>query len=267
MRGVGLLAALIFSGCGGGDSCDPATACPSTGAASFKFCNGGSDNCYYQGSDGSKFKCTSCGDCSSAEQLALTWCSTAPHGTTGGTTGGTLGSMCSAQGSGCVSGTYQFCTSPTGMSGCGYKTSDGKTFACNACTDCTGAASSVANWCTNGSSTTSTNGSTNGSTGGLPPATTECVASGQTIQQCQSCCTTVHSEGSTKATTLVYGCLCPLCPACSNLSVCGGAGGTASSTCSSCLSQNTNSCVSQVQPQCNTDSGCLAYEGCIEGCG
>ena len=76
---------------------------------SFKFCNGGSSNCYHRirriEVHMHVVRRLQLGD---AVGAGLRSTPAGATGTTGGTTGGTLGSMCSAQGAGCSSGTYQF---------------------------------------------------------------------------------------------------------------------------------------------------------------
>ena len=104
------------------------------------------------------------------------------------------------------------------------------------------------------------------STVAFPPADMQCAMNGNTLQQCQDCCFGNHNGGGIKAETLIYSCLCPLCPDCSTLLSCGGSQDMPSTACTACVNQNTQTCIAQEQSQCNSDSDCLAFEACIEGC-
>lgn len=69
---------ILLSGCGGdgGSICDANQVCSS--GAHYNFCNAGASGCYYAASDGSRFACTSCGDCAKALAAAQSWCESSP---------------------------------------------------------------------------------------------------------------------------------------------------------------------------------------------
>jgi hypothetical protein len=186
---------LLFAGCGG-DDCNSDTVC---GDGSYRLCSGGASDCYYSTSDGQKFHCTTCGDCSNALQLVDTWCVQHPGRSTGGS-----GSNDVCQRSTCASGSGWFdaCASPSGSS-CSIKTSDGMTYACNSCSDCTAAAMNAANWCAGGGSNTTTGGN-NTTTGGSNTTTggnttggqsAACDVVGQSCPSGQKCTTALDASG------------------------------------------------------------------------
>jgi hypothetical protein len=145
MRGL-ILGLVLLAGCGGGDAqhCE-GTACPNGNL--YQVCSRGND-CYYLMDDGSEVSCNSCGDCDSALLSVTSWCN--GDGLSGGSTnGGSTLSNCYSTSSTCANGGwYQVCSSADGTQ-CGYRTSDGHSFACSACSDCNDAAVAALTWCSN----------------------------------------------------------------------------------------------------------------------
>jgi hypothetical protein len=86
--------------------------------------------------------------------------------------------------------TYKFC-STAGATACRYLASDGQSFKCNSCKDCSGAAMQIANWCSTGggtttSGTTSSGTTTSGTTtsGTTSGSTTSGTTGGQPLNGC-----------------------------------------------------------------------------------
>jgi hypothetical protein len=104
MRAICMLLAL--AGC---TSSNPAETCTQAvcplGGRTYKFCSSaGATSCHYVGSDGSSFRCQSCGNCQVAATQIASWCSMGggTTGTNGGTTGtGTGGTTGTAPLTGC----------------------------------------------------------------------------------------------------------------------------------------------------------------------
>jgi hypothetical protein len=123
-------------------SCSTAVSCGNTGTTYEECTTAGAggvcDAITYKVSNGTSFKCSSCSDCTAALQSLEAFCSGAA------TTNCTAAETC-----GTSALTYQQCT--TSLSGtCEsiyYQTSDGDTFACNSCSDCTAALSSMESYC------------------------------------------------------------------------------------------------------------------------
>jgi hypothetical protein len=170
-----LTAAAASAGCGNGNAtCSAATPCSSGGAA-YELCTESATACYYLTSDGSQFRCNTCGDCSAALSLTQSWCQRAPASTNNGTrTGETCG-----QAVPCTTGvgrSIKLCTS-NGTTSCRYLTSDGTSFDCGSCANCQSAASLATSWCTSSTSVNPTESCT--SSGASCP-------NGSSIQFCSS---------------------------------------------------------------------------------
>jgi len=119
----------------------------------------------YQVSNGTSYTCASCGDCSAAISQLDTFCAEQSPTT-----------VCAAS-SPCESSplTFQTCTTSLGgtCQSVAYHTSDGQTFTCAACGDCTSAVSSLDAYCNAQTTPTTTCGST-----------TACGIGGATYQLC-----------------------------------------------------------------------------------
>jgi predicted lipid-binding transport protein (Tim44 family) len=114
----------------------------------------------------------------------------------GCTTKANLGDMCTQAACPLGGHSYKFCNG-AGATACRYTTSDGRTFNCASCSNCTAAANQVAAWCSMGTSTGGTTGtSTGGTTGGLTGGTTGGLTGG----------TTGTSTGGTTGTMNLNGC-------------------------------------------------------------
>jgi hypothetical protein len=283
MRWLVFLGFLI--GCGGSDTCTANTLCSASPSNDrhYRFCNhGGASGCYYETDDGSHLQCTNCGSCENALALVTTWCesSTGTTGTTtsGRTTGNTTGNAtqtCTSAVCPVGSRTYQFCAT-TGATDCHYVDSDGTTYACNSCTDCTGAASQVSSWCSADSST-GTTGSTTGTTGtttGTTGSTTgntgpyaQCAAM-PTSTSCLTCCGTLEPDAYSRYKAYLDQCECPNCTgSCTaNTDVCHG-GTDFVGACMTCLLSFKSQCQSGADAQCQADPQCKPNLDCAAVCG
>ena len=132
------------------------------------------------------FACATCSDCSQAAALASQACTNASADAGGGTTnpfGSTGGgsTTCTAnQPCGTSGASYEECTSTSANGACtsvDFVTSDGQTFTCNGCSDCTQAAQDLTSYC----SASAGGGGGGGQCGGVPcgSAATCCTCSGQ----------------------------------------------------------------------------------------
>jgi hypothetical protein len=247
-----LLIAILIAGCGNGDQCAVNTACSPGSLNHYQFCHGASsaDDCYYITGDGRSFHCVTCGDCSGAKSLVASWCASQP-------TGPTTSSNLTCTKALCPNGTrsYSFCSSP-GAGKCTYQGTDGSTFDCNSCSDCSNAAQRIVDWC-NGVSSSSSGGTASDST---------CLA--QATSACQTCCADNHANGANYFADGYTTCGCGYCTsACSTAGdVCHG-GSTQTSDCASCLSNAfQQSCAQQVESSCASDAACSGYLSCVQRC-
>jgi hypothetical protein len=130
-------------------NCQP-TACPN--GATYNYCTRGNACAYQVGSQ--VFVCSSCDDCGQAATQAAQACANLPVDDGGSSSGGDAGNgqTCAAKTAcGSTGLTQQECTTlgPDGQcSSIEYKTSDGKTFACNGCS-CMTAEEQLSAYCAN----------------------------------------------------------------------------------------------------------------------
>lgn len=141
--------------------------------------NGACQSVYYQTSDGNTFDCNSCGDCSSASSSMQSYCASQA----------TMTSCGSATACGNTGVTYEECETTTGgtCTSIYYTTTDGQTFTCNSCSDCSAASSSLSTYCA--SLTGTTCGTSTCSSGYLCcncSGTEECLSSGGGLDTCAS---------------------------------------------------------------------------------
>jgi len=140
----------VDSGTGGssGTTCSGQVPCGSDGST-YQECttvqNGACSQVTYQTSDGQSFSCTGCSDCSSAVTQLESYCGeeTSDAGSGGTTCGSAV--TCGSNGT-----TYQACTTTDGTGACTqivYETSDGQSFSCNGCSDCSSAAQELSSYC------------------------------------------------------------------------------------------------------------------------
>ena len=136
-------------------SCSTSVSCGTSGVT-YKECTttgagGACESIKYELSSGASYTCASCGDCGAAVTALEGACSA----TTAPTTTCTSWSSCGSSGS---SLQYEECTSSLNgaCQSMYYQTSDGQSFACNSCSDCTGAVSSMETYCTNQTMPTTT---------------------------------------------------------------------------------------------------------------
>jgi hypothetical protein len=145
LRLSAILLLLLGASCGdGGDTCSQPIASATGGAAGSVYlqCRDAS-GCYWLASDGSRFRCNSCDDCSAA--LAA-----AEHGRLGEPASGgeRPGETCGLT-LHCPNGSarfYQVCTS-SDRTACRALTDDGTSFDCVSCADCKSSAVQVHAWC------------------------------------------------------------------------------------------------------------------------
>jgi len=97
----------------------------------------------------------------------------------GCTTRNNVGDMCTQAACPLGGHTYKFCNG-AGATSCKYTTSDGRTFACASCSNCTAAANQVAAWCSMGGTTGTTGTTTSGTTGTTTSGTTGSSTGGTT---------------------------------------------------------------------------------------
>lgn len=154
-----------------------------TSSLSYETCttslNGACQSIYYETSDGYSYTCNSCSDCSSASSSMENHCAAQTTSTSCGSS-----SACGNTGV-----TYEQCTTTTGGSCTSiyYSTSDGNTFTCNSCGDCSSASSSLSSYCASLSGTTC--GSTTCTSSDLCcdcSGTMECLSSGGGVYTCSS---------------------------------------------------------------------------------
>ncbi len=244
------LALATVAGCGNSDSCQPNTACSPGSTNHYRFCNGGgADDCYYEMGDHTRYHCATCGDCSDAEGLAGDWCSEQPEkSTTNSSTG--LGSICNSAGSCPSGGSYQFCASQS-ETNCGYATSDGQVFKCNACSDCSAASQAAANWCETGSSTNTTT------------TTSAADVACRSSASCASCCAQDHPSGVAFYEQLYTECACPYCgSSCVN----GCSATTTDGACRSCIDEAAQQQCTSTLSGCSADADCAAFITCTQAC-
>jgi hypothetical protein len=171
------------SGTGGGSgmTCSAQVPCGTNGLT-YDECttvqNGACSQITYETSDGQSYSCNGCSDCTSAVTQLEGYCNGNSTGTDAGT--GTGGTTCSSSVSCGTSGTtYEVCTTTDGSGACSqiaYQTSDGQSFDCSGCSDCTSAGEQLTSWCAGSSSGGQQCGSvTCGSTAAC------CTCSGQPI--------------------------------------------------------------------------------------
>lgn len=241
-----------------GATCAASTACGAGSSASYQLCNSGATECYFHGSDGSDFQCTSCGDCDAARVVVTSWCSargSAPDLAMAVSTGTTCGNAVACATS---SLTYQACVDSTGAH-CSYRGNDGTNFPCASCSDCTAAAAAVGNWC--GGTVV-----TMGDMATSPANDNNCPVRG-TYAACVQCCYDDHPSG---AATLQgeHNCYCPMCTAsCATIFQCGGTT-KASTACQNCVAPLINvggACATQASA-CSTNADCVPLNNCVTTC-
>lgn len=158
------------SDAGNGTTCAAANPC-GTSTVKYQECTtvGATGECAsiaYRTTDGHTFTCSSCTSCTSAEQQLSSYCgSTMDMGTDAGGPVTTCDSAVS-----CGSLTYQECTTSTNgaCDSIAYQVSDGATYACASCGDCSAATSQLDDYCASQSQPTTTCGTSyDCGTGGL----------------------------------------------------------------------------------------------------
>jgi hypothetical protein len=104
-------------------------------------------------SDGVKYACAGCGNCSAAYDQVSSYCASQAGPTT---------SCSSTYACGNSGATYEYCTTSTGSTcdSVQYTTSTGYSWTCASCSDCSSAYSSVTSYCASLGSTGQTCGST-----------------------------------------------------------------------------------------------------------
>lgn len=147
---------------GGSTSCEATVACGGAGGG-YQECvttgaNGACASISFRTNDGQTFACSGC-ECTSAEQQLAGYCEAeGPTGDAGvgSEDAGAGGTTCStAVACGSNGTTYQACTTTDGAGGCAqisYQTSDGQSFDCNGCSDCSSAIEQVTSYCESQSS-------------------------------------------------------------------------------------------------------------------
>lgn len=143
------------SGSGGGTTTCSGTASCGTSGITYASCttveNGACTGMAYRTSTGQTFHCNGCTNCATAAQELTSYCDGAADGGGGQTTCG------SALSCGNTGYTYQQCTTLTNgaCTGIAYQVSNGLTYQCNGCNDCSAALQQVASYCQNTTPTTS----------------------------------------------------------------------------------------------------------------
>jgi hypothetical protein len=131
---------------GGKTTCSSAQPCGARSEVTYEQCttvapSGSCTEMVYKTSDGHDFMCAGCGDCSSADKELSDYCSnTNPQPVT----------TCSADAScGGTTLTYHTCTTSIAgsCSSVQYVVSDGTSYPCASCSDCTGAYSETTSYC------------------------------------------------------------------------------------------------------------------------
>ncbi|HTQ44254.1 MAG TPA: hypothetical protein VMI75_15950 [Polyangiaceae bacterium] len=141
--------------------------------------NGSCESIYYETSDGYTYDCNSCGDCSSASSSMESHCASQSSTTSCG----------SATACGNTGVTYEECETSTGGSCTSiyYSTSDGQSYYCNSCSDCSTASADLTSYCS--SLEGQTCGSSTCTSGYLCcdcSGTEECLSSGGGAYTCSS---------------------------------------------------------------------------------
>ena len=262
------------SGSGGGTTtCSAATQC-GTGTRTYQECTtvssltGACTGIGYKTSDGMGFSCAGCTNCNDAAKKLSDYCSgiTPDDGGTGVT------SCSAAQACGTTGLTFQECTTvstSTGMcSGIAYNVSNGTSFDCASCGDCSAAVSSLDTFCQGGGTPTTTCGSASacGSNGytydlcttslnGVCQSMYYSTTSGQTYQcaACGDCTAAGTSVGS-------YCASMSQTTSCGTASACGNTGVTydlCTTSTGSCTSEYYSTSDGQ-QYTCNSCSDCSA---------
>src|SRR5262249_34668482 len=141
-----------------------------------------------------------------------------------------------------AAGSYAFCTLGDA---CRYLTSDGSSFACNSCGDCTGGNFAVSSWCASGKhgNNNATNGGTTTGVGGTTTGGNSSMGGGTTTGRGG---TTTGTGGTTTGTG-------------------GTTGGSACPTCLNTASGSGGLCESEVNA-CAADSKCANLISCIRAC-
>lgn len=262
---------------GSGGNCSAKTACGTTGVT-YEQCttlgvDGTCASIDYQTSDGHKFACAACTSCEAAAQELSQYC--ADPGSGGVTT-------CAA-GIGCGTGglTYQQCTTTSAgaCSSMSYKVSDGQTYTCAGCNDCSAAYDQVQSFCASqGNPTTSctspiscgSNGETYSectTSNGSACASIEYQATTGVSYTCASCtdCTTAYDD-------MVNYCNSLETPttSCGTAYACGSSGATyyecTTDLGSTCESINYETSTGEVY-DCNSCSDCTsAYDSVVSYC-
>ena len=131
------------SGTGDTTACGTAVTC-GTGGLTYSECTTSSGSAcvsvQYQVSNGAVYDCASCSDCSAALQQVDAFCATQ-----GGTTTCGASSECGTGGL-----TYSECTTSSSTGSCesvAYQVSNGVSYTCASCSDCTTAASEMTTYC------------------------------------------------------------------------------------------------------------------------
>jgi hypothetical protein len=217
---------------GGNQTCSAAMACGTNGDH-YQECTtvdsmGGCLSIDYKTSDGRNFTCSGCQNCAGIAQNLQTYCATNPSGDAGtGTTTCSPALQCGNTGD-----TYQECTTTNGggtCTGVAYRVSNGVSYTCASCSDCSSAIESLDSFCA-GSVTPVTNCTT----------WAACSTSSLEYEQCtvseNGSCTSVYYETSDAQTFS--------CNSCAD--------------CSAALSSMESYCTSTVQPV----TTCGAYSAC-----
>ena len=125
-------------------TCSAPESCGATGLTS-QICttmtNGVCTQIAYETSSGEQFPCNGCNDCTAAASDLAAYCK--PGGTGGTTCGSSV--ACGATGV-----TYDACTTTDGTGACSaiqFRTSDGRSFTCASCADCTQATTELSSYC------------------------------------------------------------------------------------------------------------------------
>jgi hypothetical protein len=267
----------LLAGCSKPSDCSAIVPCGS--GRHYQVCNvGGANGCSFLAADGSRFQCTSCGDCQSAMALVQAWCGMPGGSTTSGGTTGTSGLMCQTTACPQGGGSYEFCASAAATQ-CEFH-AGGQNIPCVSCANCTDAATQVAQWCGGGGTTGSggtTTGSTTGggtttgattgggtTTGGPPMMDSDCPTA---AEGCFVCCRDLHVTQYIQYLKHLDDCSCPSCTAsCTSATdVCHG-GNDFISPCSDCLKMANTNCYATADTACNGDAACSAYSTCTAGC-
>ncbi|HEX8794651.1 MAG TPA: hypothetical protein VF765_27080 [Polyangiaceae bacterium] len=223
----------------GHETCSSSVPCGSSGMT-YDECtttgsNGECQSIQYKLSNGNLYTCASCSDCTAAVQSLDTFCQDQGMATTSCTSWAT-----------CATSSISYETCTTSLNGvCQsiyYETSDGMTYDCNSCSDCSTASTNMENHCASQESMTSCG------------SATTCGSTGVTYEQCETTtggsCTSIYYS-TTDGQTFT----CNSCSDCSSASsslssYCASLTGTTcgSSTCSAgylcCNCSGTQECLS-----------------------